>query len=197
MYKNMLIIGSDKSGKTTLANLINDKFDCNVVNLDNIINAFETTFPKEDSSNYDEFETNFIINYINQISDKKNFYSNKKVVLEGKILFIDKIIDKIDLTKISVIGLTYNDVELEKFASDIKEYASNIDMFRYYSNSILIKKATKFIEDNKMINSLLEQYDINSYDVSENRNQTFYEILSDIPKLTSINSTYKVKKKNK
>ena len=133
MYKNMLIVGANKSGKTTLANLIGEKYDCNIINLDNIIQAFEETFPKDDSDNYAEFESNFLINYINKILDKKSFYSGRKVILEGNVPYLERIITNVDTEKLAIIGLTYNNIELDKFVRDIKDYATSLDVYRYYS----------------------------------------------------------------
>lgn len=195
MYKNLLIVGSNKSGKTTLANMIAKKFDCNVINLDILIEAFEQTFPKEDNDNYVEFETKFIINYINQILDKKNFYKGKKNILEGKIPHLEQVIPELDNTKIAIIGLTYNDVNLEKFSFDIKEFADKLDIYNHLPEHLIKKRAKKFIEDNNEIGEILDNFDINSYDVSTDRYDNLKSILSDVEELTSINSSYKVKQK--
>lgn len=195
MYKNLLIVGSNKSGKTTLADMISKKYDCNVINLDILIEAFEQTFPKEDNDNYIEFETQFIKNYINQILDKKNFYKGKKNVLEGKIPYLEQVIQGLDQSKIAIIGLTYNNISLEQFSIDIKEYASELDLYRHLPERLISKRAINFIEDNNKISEILDRYDICSYDISTNRYDNLKSILNDVEDLTSINSTFKVKKK--
>lgn len=194
MYKNILIVGSSKCGKTSLANKISDKYNCNVISLDYLIQAFEETFPKEDNDNYKEFEVRFITNYLKQVFATKNFYEDKKTIIEGNVPYLDDILPTIDQKKLSIIGLTYNNVSLKQFIVDLKNNASRFDVIRYLSDDLVEEKALIYMKENSEISNTLEKNDINCYDVSENREEIFEQIVEDIDKLTSYGSTYKVKK---
>lgn len=195
MYRNLLIVGSDKCGKTTLASKIAKKENCNIVNLDLIVKVFETTFPKENDDNYDKVETEFITNYINEITNVKNLVDGKKVVLEGQIPNLEAVIKGIEQDRISIVGLTYDDINLKEFAHNIKEFASKVDTFHYLSEKIIEGKAEVFIEKSKIISKILDENDINYYDVSENRNEVLNQVVNDIDELTSYSRCFKVKKK--
>lgn len=195
MYRNMLIVGPDKCGKTTLAAKISKKENCNVINLDVIISVFEDTFPKEDSDNYREFESTFITKYINEVTNTKNLIDGKKVVVEGNVPNLDAVIKGIDQDRLAIVGLTYDNIDIDKFAHDVKDLAPRTDMFKYLPDKLVKGKIIGFVEKNKEISQILEENDINCYDVSENRYDVFDEIIKDINELTSYSNSFKVKKK--
>ena len=193
MYKNVIIIGARKSGKSTLAKLIAEKEECNIVNLDDIVRAFEETFPKEDNDNYKEFEAKFINNYINILSEKSFYSSENNTIFEGNVPNLKELLQSYDEGKISIIGLTYNNIESKQFANDIKEYSSATDMYKYLPIDLIESDAKEFIEENKNINELLIKNGISSFDVSENRVEILDEIVNNINHLAGINSVIKVK----
>lgn len=194
MYKNILIIGSSLSGKSTLAGQINNKYNYNIINLDNIIKSFRDAISKIENINSYELETEFLINYIERLSSDQGFFNGEKFVIEGNIINIDKIVEKLDKEKICVIGLVYDELTPEQFFKDIKEHESSTDWTHYYPDDSLKNKISNFINENKLISNVLEQIDVNVYDVSKNRDIILEDALKSIPEFTKYGSKYKVKK---
>lgn len=194
MYKNILIIGSSLSGKTTLAQKISEKYNYNIINLDNIIKSFKETISKIENVNYDELENIFLIDYIERLSSDQSFFNGEKFVIEGNINNLDKIINKLDKEKISVIGLVYDNLTEEQFFKDIKKHESSTDWTHYLPDNSLKGRLSNFITNNKKISNILFELDINVYDVSQIREEILNSALNDVSELTKYGSKFKVKK---
>lgn len=152
MYKNILILGSNKSGKTTFARKISDTYGYSIINLDNIISTFEETFPKEENDDSYEMDiSNFIINYIKRLCSDKNFYGGKKYVIEGNIQNVEHILSNIDHDEILVLGLTYENISNNQLLSDIRENDEKTDWTYYLSNEILAITVIDFLQKDKML----------------------------------------------
>ena len=191
MYKNILIIGSSLSGKSTLARQISEKYNYNIINLDNIIKSFKEIIPSDLDS--DELETKFLINYIERLSSDQSFFNGKKFVIEGNLNNVDKIIEKLDPEKNCIIGLVYDNLTDEQFFKNIKEHESSTDWTHYYPDNSLKSRIKEFLDNNKKLSALISNYDINIYDVSKIREEIFNSILNDFNNLTKYGSNFKVK----
>lgn len=191
MYKNLLIIGPSRSGKTTLSKLICEQFNCNSVNLNDFQETFEKTFPNTEE--YNEYLKKFMINYIAQLTDYKTFYSGRKTIIECNVPFIYDIIKNVDQDNTAIIGITYDNIDIDYFAGKIK-YSETSDYLQFLPEDSLKSKLQSFVEESKEMTLLLSSLDINTYDVSNNREEVFNEILNDVDELTKYGSTYKVKK---
>jgi uridine kinase len=89
MYKNILIIGAARTGKTTLSRRIDKEFGHSIINLDDIISSLKEAFPELGiKHDYDDMKISarfapFLINYLKELSEGPNFYNNAKYVIEG------------------------------------------------------------------------------------------------------------------
>ena len=192
MYKNLLIIGPSRCGKTTLAKLICEQYNCNSVNLNNIQEIFEKTFPNTEE--YDEYLKQFMINYIEQLTDYKTFYSGRKTVIECNVPFVEEIIKNVNQENTAIIGITYNNIDIDYFAGKIK-YSETSDYLQFLSPEGLNGKLQDFVEESRKMTEVFSKLDITTYDVSNNRDDVFKEILTDVEELTKYGSSSKIKKR--
>ncbi len=195
MYKNIIILGSRRSGKSTLARMISNKYGYSLINIDNIIDTFEEIFPKnDDDENYDEYITNFINEYIKRLSSDSNFYNDKKYVIEGNVPNVEKIISNLDMEKNTVIGLVYNEITQDQFFENMRKFDSPYDWTRYLSDELLQDKIKEYLDENDKISNSFDECSISKFDVSDKRELTFDIILDAIEEYAKFGSLVYSKK---
>jgi len=189
MFKNILVIGPSRSGKTTLSRKLSKEFGYNIINLDHIICAFEEGFPQlgiRHDYNVPKVATRFapfLIRYLRELSEGPNFYNGKKFVIEGVSIDFDKVIKKIDQEKTFIIGLTYNNITQEKIFKNIKSNDTEDDWTYYCSDEELKNHIDYFCKSNQYFSKKFNEYNIKTYDVSENRDSTFEKITENLKNL--------------
>lgn len=186
MYKNILIIGAARTGKTTLSRRINKEFGYSIINLDDIISSFKEAFPELGiKHDYDDIKISsrfapFLSHYLKELSEGPNFYNNAKFVIEGVQVDFEKLMPTIDKNKYLIIGLTYNNITNEILYKNIKSNDTEDDWTYYISDEDLKKDVNVFIERNKYYNDKFVKYEIKTYDVSEDRTATINKIIEDL-----------------
>jgi shikimate kinase len=189
MYKNILIIGAARTGKTTLSRRINKEFGYSVINLDNIVSGLKEAFPELGiKHDYDDLVTSkriapFLIQYLKELVDGPNFYNDTKFVIEGVQFDFDMVMPSIDKEKYLIIGLTYNNIDKETLYNNIKKYDTEDDWTYYISDEDLKKDVNLFIDRNKYYNNEFIKYNIKTYDVSNSRTNTIDKIIEDLKSL--------------
>ena len=176
--KNILICGSPRVGKTTLAKKISNELGYVYIGLDNIFESIENLncwpYPKYHDANIISSElSNFVINYINNL-DKDHYY-----VIEGAYLDIESIYNKLNNT--IIIGLTYNNLTSKELFNRIKKYDKN-EWINTFDDKTLLDKCDCFINRNKYYNDCYGKLNIKSYDVSNDRDNTFINIINELKK---------------
>lgn len=175
MDKNTLIIGPARSGKTTLYRLLSKKYGYNIINLDDIINAFESIPKCGIKHDGNEIETaqkigKFLKRYLIELSDGPNFYNGIKFVIEGTHIDFEETMPMLNeekyKEKYEVIGLLYNNLTAEKLYNNIKKYDTEDDQTYWYNDEELKGTARYFIERNKYFSNKFNEYGIKIYDVS-------------------------------
>lgn len=191
MYKNIIIIGAARTGKTTLSRRINKEFGYSIINLDDIISSLREAFPELGiKQDYNEIKISarfapFLINYLKELSEGPNFYNDAKFVIEGVQFDFEKIMPSINKEKYLLIGLTYNNITSDILYNNIKNNDTEDDWTYNISDDTLKRDVDIFIERNKYYNEKFKQYNIKIYDVSENRMNTINKIIEDL-KLSNI-----------
>ena len=126
MFKNILIIGSSKAGKTTLAKMIAKKYRYSVISIDDIVTAMEA-FPdmniswNGDHTKIAEKMAPFLAIYLKELSEGPKFYNNCKTVIEGSDINFELLMPKINKRKYHIIGLTYNKISKEELFQNIRK----------------------------------------------------------------------------
>ena len=176
--KNILIVGSPRVGKTTLAKKIANELGYIYVGLDNVFESIEELncwpYPKYSDAKVISHElSNFVINYINNL-DKEYHY-----VIEGAYLDIETIFPK--LKNVNVIGLTYNELDKNKLFNNIKKYDHN-EWINKFNDSEILEKSNCFILRNNYYNKCFKKLNINSYDLSCDYHLVMKKIVNELKK---------------
>ncbi|MDD3341015.1 MAG: hypothetical protein PHN72_02280 [Bacilli bacterium] len=186
MNANILIIGASRSGKTTLSRKINQQFGYSIVCLDDIVCAFEESFPNlgiRHDGNDDEVSKNFapfLIRYLRELSEGPNYYNGYRFVIEGTHIDFEKIMKNIDLDKYVVIGLTYNEISYDQFYQNIKKYDTEDDWTYWCTEKELKGNVQYFIQKNQYFAKMFKEYNIKNYDVSKDREKVLNKIITDL-----------------
>jgi len=191
MNKNILIIGPARSGKTTLSRLLSKKYGYNVINLDDIINAFEGIPECGIKHDGNEIETaqklgKFLKRYLIELSEGPNFYNGIKYVIEGTHIDFEEIMPMLNeekyKEKYEVIGLLYNNLTAEELYNNIKKYDTEDDWTYWCNDDELKGNSRYFIERNEYFYNKFNEYGIKTYDISSDREKILNIICNEISK---------------
>ena len=191
MDKNILIIGPARSGKTTLSRILSKKYGYNVINLDDIINAFEGIPECEIKHDGNEIETaqklgKFLKRYLIELSEGPNFYNGIKYVIEGTHIDFEEIMPMLNeekyKEKYEVIGLLYNNLTAEELYNNIKKYDTEDDWTYWCNDDELKGNSRYFIERNEYFYNKFNEYGIKTYDISSDREKILNIICNEISK---------------
>ena len=171
MYKNILIMGPGRAGKTTLAKMISKKYGYSIISIDSIVSALEELPEIQKAWKGSSIETckriaPFLIKYINEVSEGKTFYEGHKYVIEGSDVDIDHVIPNINRETNLLIGLTYNDLTIQEMFNNLRQYDTEADWTHYLNDQKLAEYSNYCINSNKVYNSKFKEHDISNFDVT-------------------------------
>ena len=119
MYKNILIIGAARSGKTTLAKKIAKEKGYSLISVDDIVSGLEVYPELQIHHDGDAVDTAkrlapFLIKYFTELSEGSTFYDGIKSVIEGTHIDFEQLMPFLKSTnykeKYEIIALTFNDI---------------------------------------------------------------------------------------
>ncbi len=186
MDKNILIIGAERSGKTTLAKKLVKGKGYSLVSIDDIVSGFEAYPELNIHHDGDAIDTAtrlapFLIKFFTELSEGNTFYDGIKTVIEGTHIDFEQLMPFLQSEKYSnkyeIIGLTYNDITEQDLYDNIKKYDTEDDWTYWCTDEELRGNIRYFIERNRYFNEKFKQYNITTFDTSFNREQVLNDIL--------------------
>jgi len=198
--KNIIIIGTGRAGKTTLAKMLNEAFHYSVIGMDDLHIAFEEGMPSAQIGAFFGHEASavriepFLASYVSALAWRSNFDNGTKYVFDdGKGYFdFDRLVpiwEKIEphtdywKEQYHIIGLTYNRLSPEALFADIRTHDSADDWTRNLDDDALMKHAVSCVEYSRNLEARFKKYHPVLYDVSENRAQVLEGIVRDVGNL--------------
>lgn len=187
MDKNIFIIGAARSGKTTLARKLHEKYGYNIISLDDIINGLEVIPELGIHHDGDDIQVSkkfgkFLTRYLIELSEGPNFYHGIKNVIEGTHIDFEQVMPLLQeekyKEKYEVIGLLYDEITEEELYHNIKEDDTEDDWTYWCDAEELRGNVRYFLERNYFFHQKFEQYHIKTYDVSHRREEVLETICS-------------------
>ena len=189
MKKNILIIGAARCGKTTLAKKLNKKYGYSVISIDDIVSGLQA-YPELNIHHDGETDITtknlgpFLEKYFVELSEGANFYGGVKFAIEGTHIDFERLMPLLQSDKYkekyAIIGLTINNETPEDLYNNMKKYDTEDDWTYWVKDDELIGDAKYIIGKNKIFNEKFQEYNIKSYDTSENRDEVLNKIVDDL-----------------
>lgn len=192
MYKNILILGAARSGKTTLAKRIAKEKGYSLISIDDIVSGFEEYPELEIHHDGDAIDTAkrlapFLIKYLAELSQGSTFYGGIKSVIEGTNIDFEQLMLFLQSEKYKekyqIIGLTFNDIAEQQLYKYIKKYDTEDDWTYWCDDEELKGNVRYFIDRNKYFNEMFKKYDITTFDTSYDRDKVLANIINNLEDL--------------
>ena len=197
MMKNIIILGSSRAGKTTLAKKLNMELNYSVIGTDDLGIAFEEGMPKSGVGKPNDHATSvtnitsFLATYVSALAWRSNYYNGTKYVFEdGRGYFdFDKLVPIWEVTEPNkdywktqylIIGLVYHNQTPEQLFDGIRKHDVKDDWTYNLSDDELRSHVVSGIEYSRSLHDKFQKYAHMIYDVSDNREQVFGKIINDI-----------------
>lgn len=189
MKKNILIMGAPRCGKTTLAKKFVKEKGYSIISIDDIVSglsAYRSLNIKHDASDSQTstYLAPFLLKYFTDLSEGSIFYDDIKYVIEGTHIDFELLMPFLQSDKYKekykLIGLTYNDATEESIYNDIKKYDTEDEWTYWRTNEELVGDIGFFIKRNKFFDEKFKEYNIETYDVSKNRDEVLNSIVENL-----------------
>ena len=174
--KNILILGAARSGKTTLAKQMADKFGLSIISVDAFIGAFQENYPDLGFAYFHKSNHHiapFIASYANAIiynHPKSNF------VIEGYHIKLSDAV-KLFSDKFEIVVLGYPKLTPQEVLSNVRKYEGKFDYTRALTDDDLLKTISRHVEYSKNFEAECQQLGISFYDTSYNRDEVLNDII--------------------
>lgn len=204
--KNIIIAGSSRAGKSTLARKINEELNYFVIGVDKLVAILGEAYPqldirlawnrKKTTDNIAPFLGHFLGMFSSSDGRGLHSYSHGAVtgnrfVLEGGYFNFDAIASILNTYGINdlnndflLIGLVQNKKTVVQFVSDFKKYNTKDDWTYGFSDDELSEIAGNEISFSKFMTEHLSNYGFAIYDTSTEREQVLNKIIEDIESKT-------------
>ena len=189
--KNILIIGIGRAGKTTLSEMLKNKYkNYNLLHSDSLKWAMiraenKESYYKENVDKQNEFEHSdyfqrTLLGLFNSlIKEDKNHFG---YILESGQLHPKLVKEMIDFNNTSVVCLGLGNFSITEIVEMCLKYDTQKDWTFGLSKEYLMNHASNWYYANKMLKENCPKYGIKYYDTSTNRLETLKNIMCDIEK---------------
>lgn len=182
--KNIIILGVARSGKTTLARMIKQRYsNYNIIDGDCIRTTFEKVIPE---AHINHINGNGMIEKFPEFCSKLFEYQIKEHENHFNYIFESCDISPIQLKKYFnientiVLFLEYPNLTIEETIANYKRYAEENDYMIKKTNEEITNRAIMWTQKRKELREECLKYKIKFIDVSYNRNNTFEKLIEEL-----------------
>lgn len=182
--KNIYIIGIPRSGKSTLAKMIKEKYPVyNQISFEAIRNGFVETQPELNMQNKNSVARSTIMpKYIVTLASWNNKISNSPSLVEGSFCDVEKLYNLIDDNDL-IICLGLGCRTLDEIIDGIIEIDDETEYTKEWNRDKIRKHFNNIVDDDKINYNYCKKNNIIYYDTYKNRKNVFCEILKYINKM--------------
>lgn len=184
--RNIIITGSPRAGKSTVAQQICKRLQYNLIQLDSIVEAMKKAYPEfqADKKPVSEFKldlfTPFLIEYLKEINDDPQRKKGINFVIEGSDFNINEYFNHFNKDDFIIVGLCYPKRKVDEIYETMKKHDNILDWSYYLTDNELLQYAESLVIRSKEYEKLFIEYNISYYDVSYDRNHVLKQIERDI-----------------
>jgi len=182
--KNIIILGTGRTGKSTLAKKISKLLSYNLLQLDLYISAFEKAFPSlgikhgfNDTPVAKKIAP-FIFSLLEELEEEKS--SETYYVIEGAHIDLELLLESFPKEQFLLIGLHHGNLSEENLFTQIRNHDTKKDWTYYLDDDELKIFCKKVIEQNNLNTSMFNKYGIINYDTSNDREAVFERIINEL-----------------
>lgn len=182
--KNIIILGVARSGKTTLARMIKEKYsNYNIIDGDCIRTAFEKVVPELQINHingkgmietFPEFCSR-LFEY--QIKEHKNYFN---YIFESCDISPVQLKKYFNIKNTIVLFLGYPNLTVKETFNNYKKYALENDYMLKKTDKEIMDRAIMWTKKSNKLKEECSKYKIRFIDVSYNRNSTFKKLIEEL-----------------
>lgn len=177
--KNIIILGSARSGKSTLAKMIHEKYNYSIISIDSFVTALQDTFPNlgithSNTDNKFKILPLFVFSYMKKIIKE---YPNQKFVLEGWHVYPKDIYKLFKNEDAKIVCLGYTKISCEDAVSLIRENETENSYTKEMSNEKLEQLVKNHMKFSKILEEQCEENKIKFFDTSFNRDKVLNDVM--------------------
>lgn len=186
MKNNIVIFGSSRSGKTTLAKKITKEFNFCYISIDRIVTGFQYGMPELNINHEDrsgktvKLLSPFLLNYIKSLDSSSLKKDDIFYVIEGAYIDINEYIDFFTKRNILLIVLLQTKLKRQDLFNNIRKYDKDSEWTSKMTDDELLNYCDNLVEFNKNIQKYCIKNNINYYDTSFNRDKVMEKIINKI-----------------
>lgn len=180
--KNVLILGTGRVGKTTLAKMIHKECGHSLISVESILGSFQALYPEIGMRNdiyCDELITPFVAEYI---KGAMFAHPDCKLVIEGYHIHPRTAKKFIDTNEFEIVVLGCTSLTPEQILTNIRKYDDESCWTQSMSDEFILNHAKNHISQAKEMQLECKKLNIPFYDTSLNRPQILTDILEILKK---------------
>jgi chloramphenicol 3-O-phosphotransferase len=199
--KNILLFGSSRSGKTTLAKRLQKEFGLNIVSWDILIHAFAWAFPQLEINFNGIFEqpsenqtskniTPFVAHYLCELARHAKYKTGSNFVSDMSFFDFDEGVSLMEKRLRDMGGLKLHDEFLfihldnnrtsDEMFREIRQYDTEEDWTFGLSDAQLQNMCDELTKINPIIDAKINAFNCSRYGIAQGRERAFDKIANDL-----------------
>lgn len=177
--KNIIILGAARAGKTTLAQMLHNKYNYSIISIDSFVSALRDSFPElgithSNTENKFKLLPQFVYSYMKKII---NEYPYEKFVMEGWHVLPNDISKLFCNSDIKIICLGYTQISCNEAVLMIRKNEKENSYTRRMSDDKVNNLIFNHIEYSKTLKEQCKKNNIKFFDTSFNRTEVLEEAI--------------------
>lgn len=177
--KNIIILGAARAGKTTLAQMLHNRYNYSIISIDSFVSALRDSFPElgithSNTENKFKLLPSFVFSYMKKII---NEYPDENFVMEGWHVLPNEISKLFYNSNIKIICLGYTEISCNEALLMIRKNEKENSYTKRMTDGKVKELVLNHIEYSKLLKEQCEKNEIKFFDTSFNREEILEEVI--------------------